>query len=211
MYTFIISALLGVIVSKCLYGKQFNEKLATVAITVLCFTFGGTLIVSSVSIAYLPTKQVYTEKSKLLPISNELVNKDTVIRMITITKKGVKIGTKADTVITHDTIPDYFIIDLKDGMITCHTNYSTDFEEEKFYIEDIILVKVDTSGWYGVRKTKYITEGNNWITNMSIPNKNVDEFLYLNPVQYAELDRHIKLFNNKRDKNSQQIPKTDGK
>lgn len=212
MYTFIISALLGIIVSKCLYGKQFNDKLATVAITVLCFTFGGTLVVSIVSTAYLPTERIYTEKSKLLPISYDVFIKDTTIRFITVTKKGEKVGVvKADTVINRDSIPDYFYIDTASGKVVFHTNYSSDFESEELNFKDIAIVKIDTNGWYGIQKTKYITEDNKWVTNISMPNKDAIDFLYLNQKQIYELERHIKEYEYRNKKKSPSIAQTNGK
>lgn len=198
MYTYFISALIGVIISKCLYGKQFNEKLATVAITVLCFTFGGTLIVSSVFTNYLPTERIYTEKSKLLPITYYFFDKDTTVRFITVTKKGEKVGvTKADTVITRDSTPDYFYMDYKSGVITYHTNYDTDFQEEKYNWDDVSIVQIDTNSWYGIEKTRYITDGNKWVTDMSIPKIETKDILYLNKAQYAEFYRHVNEYRDK--------------
>ena len=195
MHTFICSAILGIIVSWCLYGKEFSNKLSSVALTVLCVIFGATLIASSISVCVLPTEKVFSEKSKLLPLSYNQFVKDTSIRITTVNKKGTNIKVnKIDTVVNYDSIPQYFIID-KDGDINFFTNDGEDGCKECHGISYLTIVKIDTTSWLGRLKTKYKTEGNNWVTEMSIPYKDSENILYLSNKQYTELTVRINRFN----------------
>lgn len=194
MYTFICSAILGIIVSWCLFGKEFNKKLASVALTVLCITFGATLIVSGVSIKFLPTEKIFTEKSKIIPHGYNVKIRDTTVNYITSINKGKKVS-KKELVVNRDTIPYYFKFDVEKGIVLFKTDYTSDGYEEEFNLSDLKVVKIDTTGWFGINRVFYNTDKNNWVTDISLPYKDSEYILHLNKTQFHELSCDINEYN----------------
>ena len=205
MYTFIISAVLGVIISWCLFGKNFNNNLTNVAITVFCVIFGGTLLASGISIGMLPTKRVFTKQDTLLPEYYKVFNKDTTIRVISLNKKGTKIKyNKIDTIINKDSLPQYFIID-KDGDINYLTNHKGSEAKHSHYLSNLTVLRIKGVSWFGIKVSEYVLWENKWVIDLSLPTKNLENILYLNDVQYKELIRRVANYNKEHDKNSQLV------
>jgi hypothetical protein len=205
MYTFILSAILGIIVSWCLYGKNFSKELTSVALTVVGVIFGATLIASSISISYLPTETVFSRQNSLIPEYYNTFPKDTSIRKVTYTKKGTKIQyNKIDTVINYDSIPQYFIID-KDGEINYLINNKGDISKESHYLSNITIRRINNVSWYGIKHTNYVCSDSKWVTDLSLPTKYTEHILYLGQTQYHELVNRIAKYNKDHDANSQLV------
>ena len=190
MGTFITSAILGIIISWCLYGKEFNQKLWQVGLTIVGVAFIATMVVSSVSTKFLETEKVFVEKSKLVPVGHHVKFKGVKTKHITeITGNDTVVKVQKDSV--YDKIPYYFIGNTS-GEIKMVTNYSSDGCEEKLDVGEFEIVKIDTASWFGVVKTRYKTEDNLWVTNLSLPKKDKITRLYVNKKQHKELMKHIK-------------------
>jgi hypothetical protein len=213
MYTFIASAILGVIVSLCLYGKEFSQKLYMVALTVICITFGGTMIVSSFSTTWLPTEEVFTEKHNLIPYGDYHKVRDTTIKFTAVVEKGGKVDKdkmKADTVINYDTIPYFFSL-TENGDILFKTD--EDGEVEQLSPKSIEVKTTNKKSWYGIKKTRYKAEESEWVSEYSLPKKDKKQYLYLNTRQYRELKYRLNKFedNKKKESDKKLIAENNGK
>lgn len=190
--TFILSALLGIIVSWCIFGKEFNQKLWYVALTVLGVTLVSTLIVSTISLKYLDTEDVFVEQSKLIPLGSYDKVRDTTFKY-TLNSKDI------DTIVNYDKIPIYFVI--KDGKLNVQTNYTSEGYVEKLDFNEFKVVKIDTASWFGIEKTQYRTSDNVWVSGISLPRKNTMKKLYLDKNRFNELQNVINTYNKKVSEN----------
>ena len=117
MYSFIITAILGLIVSLCLFGKDIKNQLFNAAITIFLLVIGLNLIISAISLNYFD-KVEDVRTYALVPIEFYKTPKDTIVEQKQIFIKGKPSGkTKTDTIINYSYHPVYFKID-KEGFKT---------------------------------------------------------------------------------------------
>lgn len=193
--TFLLSSVLGVIVSWCLFGKEFNQKLWYVVLTILGVTLVSTLVVSAISLKYLDTEDVFVEKSKLIPLGSYLKVRDTTFKY-TLNSKDI------DTIVNYNKIPIYFVI--KDGKLNVQTNYFSEGYVEILDLDEFKVIKIDTTSWFGIEKTKYRTSDNLWVSGMSLPHKNTMKKLYLDKNRFMELQNVINKYNKKVNEKSKE-------
>jgi len=187
MYTFIISVIFGILVSWCVFGKNFNRNLFQVALTIISISFVSTIIVSLVFINGADTEKIFVEQSKITPIDWNILPKDTIVVIIKDNNDSI-LSTKYS--IINDTIPNYFSLKDTNGLIRFKTDYTSDGWSEDININNLELVLIDSTSWYGIEKTIY-SINNRWVTTMSLPHKDKKHILFLNKEHMNQLKKLV--------------------
>ena len=210
MYSFIITAILGLIVSLCLFGKDIKNQLFNAAITIFLVVIGLNLIISVISLNYFD-KVEDVRTYALVPIEFYKTPKDTIVEQKQIFIKGKPSGkTKTDTIINYSYHPVYFKID-KEGSLIMKMVDDKDTSTYDIKLDDIKAIREIKEP---SRLEKVYTQYNNdgkWVLN-ALPPRCKDYKLALTSEQIFEYNYHLNKYKQDTTKNSKKlIASTNGK